>query len=161
MAIKKLVLDDFFEEEEFTLIGIHSNLEDFRLAYLINKQLEIHLYRKTEDIKSDNLAAHYSIFEWIDQDQDTVWNLVSNTCKIEMQQQPDSVDSLFGDGKTTKTYHLLPEYKRVNYLLKIESELDDDEQKLILNTIQEIKQVVMAHFIDANQLKSKENLIFN
>ncbi|TYB74076.1 IPExxxVDY family protein [Bizionia saleffrena] len=161
MANKKLVLDDFFDDEEFTLIGIHSSLEDFRLAYLINKHLQSHLYRKPYDIKSDNLAAHYSIFEWEDQEQLRVWNLVSNTCKVEIQQQPDTRDSLFGTSKTTKTYHLLPEFKRVNYVLKIESELPEQAQKLILNTIQDIKQVVMAHFIDADLLKSKENLIFN
>lgn len=161
MAIKKLMLDDFFEDEEFTLIGIHSNLEDFRLAYLINKHLQIHLYRKPIDFKSYNLAAHYSIFEWEDQEQLTVWNLVSNICKIEAQQQIASLDSLFGENSTTKTYHLIPEFKRVNYVLKIESELPLQAQKLILNTIKDIKQVVMAHIIDTDVLKSKENLIFN
>ena len=30
--------DDFFEEE-YSLIGIHSTLEDFKLAYLLNKNL--------------------------------------------------------------------------------------------------------------------------
>lgn len=161
MAIKKLVLDDLFDDDEFTLIGIHSNLEDFRLAYLINKHLQTHLSRKSNDMKSDNLAAHYSIFEWVDEEQLTVWNLVSNSCKVEVLQQPALGDSLFGASKTTKTYHLLPEFKRVNYVLKIETELPEQAQKLILNTIQDIKQVVMAHFIDADLLKSKENLIFN
>jgi len=161
MAIKRLVLDDFFEDEEFTLIGIHSSLEDYRLAYLLNKHLEIHLSRKPTDMKSDNLAAHYSIFEWVDEAQLTVWNLVSNSCKVEVLQQPEMLDSLFGASKTTKTYFLLPEFKRVNYVLKIETELPEQAQKLILNTIQDIKQVVMAHCINANLLKSKENLIFN
>ena len=62
--------------------------------------------------------------------------------------------------KITRTYHLIPEYKKVNYFLKIDNETVYNE-KLILNKIQEIPQVITAYSIDADQLKSKDNLIFN
>ena len=50
MAVHKLVLDDFLEEASYTLIAIHCTIEDFRLAYLLNKHLGINLTRKTSDL---------------------------------------------------------------------------------------------------------------
>lgn len=162
MAIRKLVLDDFFEEEEFTLIGIHCTIEDYRLAYLLNKALEINLNRKPKDIDNCNLKTVYPIFEWEDPTQLNIWNLVSNSCKVKSNPDTNTINSLFNAQQTsTKVYHLVPEYKKVNYLLKIESELNSNKEKLILNKILNIPQVVTAYNIDAEQLKLKENLIFN
>ncbi len=162
MAIRKLILDDFFETEAFTLIGIHCTIEDYRLAYLINKSLEINLNRKPKDIDNCNLHTTYSIFEWEDQTQLVTWNLVSNSCKVKSSQEATASNSLFNSEQTnTKTYHLVPEYKKVNYLLKIESELNENKKKLILSKILNISQVVTAYAIDTELLKSKDNLIFN
>ena len=38
MQIHSLGFDDF-SEDEYSLIGIHTALEDFKLAYLLNKNL--------------------------------------------------------------------------------------------------------------------------
>ncbi len=162
MAIRKLILDDFFETEAFTLIGIHCTIEDYRLAYLINKSLEINLNRKPKDIDNYSLQTTYSIFEWEDQIQLITWNLVSNSCKVKSSQDITTTNSLFDSEQTnTKAYHLVPEYKKVNYLLKIESELNENKKKLILSKILNIPQVVTAYAIDTELLKSKDNLIFN
>lgn len=162
MAIKKLVLDDFFEEEQFALIGIHCTIEDYRLAYLLNQALGTNFSRKLRDIDNDNLETTYSIFEWEDKTQLTTWNLVSNSCKVESNQTKGSLDSLFSSTQIRTTmHHLVPEYKKVNYLLKINSKLNGNREKLILKNILNIHHVVTAYSIDADQLKSKDNLIFN
>ena len=109
MAIRKLILDDFFDDEEFTLIGIHCNIEDYRLAYLLNQSLEISLIRKEKDIDNNNQETNYSIFEWEDQTQLNIWNLVSNSCKVESNNIVSALDSLFSTSQiTTRTYHLIP-----------------------------------------------------
>ena len=77
MAIKKLVLDDFLEEETFSLIGIHCTIEDYRLAYLLNKTLELKLVRQANDIDNNNNKTTFSFFEWEDDTQFKTWNLVS------------------------------------------------------------------------------------
>ena len=41
MQVYSLDIDDF-NEDNYTLIGIHTALEDFKLAYLLNKNLDIH-----------------------------------------------------------------------------------------------------------------------
>ena len=61
----------------------------------------------------------------------------------------------------TKTYNLLPELKTVNYLLKIDDELNLDREKYIINTILSIPQIATAYTVNQSQLKSKDNLIFN
>lgn len=161
MAIRKLVLDDFLETEVYTLIGIHCTIEDYRLAYLLNKALQINLSRKPKDLDNCNLKTTYPIYEWENPAQLAIWNLVANSCKVKSNPDTNTLNSLFNAQQaSTKVYHLVPEYKKVNYLLKIENELSSNREKLILNNILNIPQVVTAYSIDAEQLKSKDNLIF-
>ena len=40
MQVHSLVLDDFYKEEH-SLIGVHTALEDYKLAYSLNQQLKI------------------------------------------------------------------------------------------------------------------------
>ncbi|WP_299883403.1 IPExxxVDY family protein [uncultured Lacinutrix sp.] len=163
MAIKKLVLDDFFEEEDFSLIGIHCTIEDYRLAFLLNKVLDIKLSRQDSDIDNNNRKTTFSLFEWEDSAQFKTWNLVSNTCKVLSNQiNENSLDSLFSFNETiTKIHHLVPEYSKANYLLKINNALNKKKEKLILNKILNIDQVITAYSIATNELKSKDQLIFN
>ena len=49
MAISKLNLEDFCNEV-FSLFAIHTDLDDYRLAYFLNKHLGINLFRKAFDL---------------------------------------------------------------------------------------------------------------
>ena len=162
MAIKKLVLDDFLEEENFSLIGIHCTIEDYRLAYLLNKALELKLVRQDNDIDNNNNKTAFSIFEWEDNTQFKTWNLVSNTCKVVTNQIDNNLDSLFSFNPTvTKTHHLVSEFSKANYLLKINNEFHSKKEKLILEKILKIDQVITAYSIAPESLRSKDQLIFN
>lgn len=161
MAVHKLILENVFDEEPYTLIGIHCTLEDYRIAYMLNKHLDIHLVRKELDLDFKSKKTNYPIFEWNDEKLLTTWSLVSNICKRE-EYKNISYTSLFDTKETiTTTLNLVPEYKRVNYLLKIENEFNSTKEKYILNLILRIPQIVTAYSIDASQLKSKNNLIFS
>jgi hypothetical protein len=59
----------------------------------------------------------------------------------------------------TKVF-LLPEFKKVDYFLKIEKNndaMDISNIQLLLNTIDSISAV---YIVETNQIKSKNNLIF-
>lgn len=160
MAVHKLILDDV-EADLFTLIAIHCTLEDYRLAYLLNKFLGITLTRKSSDLDFQNGDLTYSIFEWEDCKQQDIWSLVSNVCKTESYRE-GNIDSLFSiEEKITKTNHLIPEHKTVNYFLKIDNEFNFSKEKYILNSILKIPQVATAYSVEPNQLKSKDHLIFS
>ncbi|MBD3890482.1 IPExxxVDY family protein [Olleya marilimosa] len=161
MAVRKLSLDDFLEEEHYALIGIHCVIEDYRLAFLINQTLDIKLKRRLVDVTNPSLNSSYALFEWFDEKQLTTYHLVANTCKVQQNNLQQQSNSLFGEDSSGATnFYLLPEFKKVNYLLKIQTEFHNKE-KIILNNILRIPQVVTAYSIDADALKSKDNLIFN
>lgn len=161
MAIHKLILDDVFEEVDCTLIAIHCTIEDYRLAYLLNKHLGTNLARRTSNLDFSFNNATYSIFEWEDAKQLITWCLVSNTYKTEIYKK-DPINSLFNtEEKITQTLYLVPEHKAVNYFLKIDNQFNLSKEKSILNKILKVQQVATAFSIDINQLKSKDNLIFS
>lgn len=161
MAVHKLILDDFFEEASYTLIAIHCAVEDYRLAYLLNNYLKIHLTRKRTDLDYNNGKSIFSIFEWEDSKYLTTWNLVHNVCKIETYQKSNHQSLFDSEEKIIQKFYLIPEYKQVSYLLKIDNEFDDDKKKRIIDTILKIPQVSTAYSLDGNELKSKNNLIFS
>ena len=90
-----------------------------------------------------------------------IWNLVSNVCKKE-EESIVSTGSLFEkQNNILRTHNLIPEYKKVNYLLKIDNDGNFINEKTINHNIQEIPQIAAVYSIDVLKLKSKDNLIFN
>ncbi len=159
MALHKLLVDDFYDAS-YSLIAIHCRLEDYRLAYLLNKYLKLNLTRQPQDLDYKYFAATYSIYEWNDEEHFATWHMISNTCKKE-EDSLQSSGSLFSTNeKVLKTYHLLPELKNVNYLIKISNDDRYFDEKEMLEKIQTIPQIITTYTIDVDQLKSKENLIF-
>ena len=157
MAVHKLI----HEEASYTLIAIYTTIEDYRLAYLLNSYLKIHLTRQRTDLDYNNGKSSFSIFEWEDIKYLTTWNLVHNVCKLETYQKTNEQSLFASEEKITETSYLIPEYKQVNYFLKIDTEFDTDQEKLIIDTILKIPQVSTVYSVDGNQLKSKNNLIFS
>ena len=129
------------------------------MAYLLNQSLGLNLRRKSEDLDFEYLKSSYSIFEWNNSSQYVTWNLVSNVCKKEE-------DSLYSTGlfqseeKVIKTFNLVPEYKTVDYFIKISEEIQNVNDKLILNRLQRIPQIVTSYAVNPSQVKSKDHLIF-
>ena len=161
MAVHKLILDDVFDEVDCTLFAIYCSIEDYRLAYLLNKHLGISLTRKSSDLDFNEGKCAFSIFDWEDTKQLITWSLVSNVFKAEMYQTSNQKSLFDTQQKITKTTYLIPEYKAVTYFLKIDNEFNLSKEKCILNNIIAIPQIVTAYSIDINQLKSKDNLIFS
>lgn len=161
MALHKLILEDVFEEDLYTLIAIHCTIEDYRLAYLLNKYLGITLTRKQSGKDKKKEEVNYPVFEWEDEKQLINWSLVSNTYKKEGVREVNQESLFETQQKITKTFYLVPEHKTVNYFLKIDNEFSFSKEKFILNNILKIPQIATAYSIDTNQLKSKDNLIFS
>ncbi|WP_111683306.1 IPExxxVDY family protein [Winogradskyella tangerina] len=158
MALHKLLVDDFYDDT-YKLIAIHCGLEDYRLAYLLNQSLGLNLKRKSDDLDFEYMKSSYSIFEWNNASEYVTWNLVSNVCKKEE-------DSLYSTGlfqaeeKVIKTFNLVPEYKTVDYFIKISEEIQNINEKLILNKLQHIPQIVTSYSVNPSKVKSKDHLIF-
>ncbi len=156
MQIHSLELEDFCEDN-YTLIGIHTALEDFKLAYLLNNNLNTHFSRSSFslDFETKNNKASFSIFDYINEKYEHEWYLISNSYKEERINASDTLAL----STETKTY-LIPEKKRVDYFLKIVGEPKPLLIQRTLDRINEMSQVVTSYTIDTDTLKSKEFLIF-
>ena len=120
MAIHKLQIDDFITID-YELIAIHSTLEDYRLAYFINRELSILLEKNQKDIEirvkeGDSCFTRF-IFE--DEEKEITWNLIQNKGTVSSQQNTASLFEETGLDITTSVF-LIPELKKVDYFIKIE-----------------------------------------
>ena len=162
MAIHKLQIDDF-DEIEYNLIAIHTSLEDFRLAYFINKMLPINLSKSKNEVQINikEGETHFSKFSFDDQENDIYWNLIQNKNEVTREKKDNNLN-LFANTTlniATKVY-LLPEFKKVDYFLKIdnaEENIDLEKITSLLNTIERISTVYLIYI---NIIKNKNNLIF-
>lgn len=162
MAIHKLDLGEF-DEIDYYLIAIHTSLEDYRLAFFINQKLPINLSKSENEIQINikEGETNFSRFYYNDIESTITWNLIQNKNEV-VQYKKGNTQNLFSDVTmevATKVF-LLPEFKKVDYFLKIEN--NDDAMnvskiQLLLNTINSISTV---YVVDTNQIKSKNNLIF-
>lgn len=159
MALHKLLVDDF-NDDTYALIAIHCRVEDFRMAYLINKQLGVNLVRRPKDLDLNYTSSNYALFDWYDEPNDEDWYLVANVCKKE-EESLSSTGMLFSDDlKVTKTYNLVPEMSQVDYFLKISNDRCQVNTKLIGDKLQQIPQVITNYNVELSQVKSKDHLIF-
>ena len=162
MAIHKLDLGEF-DETDYNLIAIHTSLEDYRLAYFINQKLPVILSKSKDDIQITikEGETNFSRFYFNDDEKDISWNLIQNKNEVIHFKKGNS-QNLFSNVTmevSTKVF-LLPEFKKVDYFLKIENNIETinaSKIQLLLNTIKSISAVYM---IDENKIKSKNNLIF-
>ena len=161
MGIHKLHLEEF-DEIDYQLIAIHSSLEDYRLAYYINQNLPINLKKENCNIQISNKEGETQFTRFVFEDsKDIVWNLVQNKNDVFVPSQ-NSNQGLFAEtnNKFSTKIYLIPEFKKVDYFLKIENgEVNIDVSK-ITNCIKKIERVSTVYAVEVEKIKSKNNLIF-
>lgn len=156
--IKKLILDQEDDgEEDVVIIALYSAIEMYRLAYFVNKFLEINL-RLNEEKKElyyrDEPAA-FSLYSFYDESKFINFYLVSNKVKLETVAFAGT-NSLFSENEEGYTY-LIPEYRQVDYFLKLE---DTSEVSCWVDKLRKIKYISAIHPIKISELKNYKNLIF-
>ncbi|HEX8270418.1 MAG TPA: IPExxxVDY family protein [Flavobacterium sp.] len=160
MAVYKLHLDEF-DEVDYQLIAIHTSLEDYRLAYYLNQNLPILLSKSRDEIQISikEGATSFSRFVYENAEDNSNWNLIQNKNEVLLRQN-DTAGGLFFETTydvATKVY-LLPEFKKVDYFLKVENHQLPFEQ--ITENINTIPRISTVYRVDIAKIKSKNNLIF-
>jgi len=144
-------------EDDYSLIGIHSTEEDYRLAYLLNSYLKIKLARFKHNLDFKNSTAVFPLFEYKDQANYINYYLINNKYTELVDNQHK--EGLFGGNYSTTSY-LIPEKKKVDFFLKIEGCNNEDFIQNLVNDLNKINQIITSYSIESITLKSKENLIF-
>ncbi len=161
MAIHRLYVDEF-ESISYSLIAIHTNLEDFRLAYFVNQFLSLKLKKNQNDIliKVPEGETHFANFVFDDLKNDVSWNLFQNKNHVLVNQSINNFD-LFSNAniETSKKVYMLPEFKKVDYFIKIDHQ-DDINEIEIINNLNKIDRITTVYSIEISKIKNKNNLIF-
>ena len=155
MGVYKLQLEDF-STTEYELIAIHTTIEVSKLAFLLNKNINtrfrfLDCIDKTEKKEKGSFERYF----FNDEENAILWNLLENKSIIKGGNNTAPLFEQFG-----QTMNLIPEFKKVDYILKIETEDSFIEFNEIISTISKIKTISLSYLMDKNKIKTKSNLIF-
>lgn len=144
-------------EDDFYLIGIHTSLEDCRLAYLLNQTLKMRLKRDVNclQFKKQKYSSSFAVYTYNSPKYEDRWDLIANSTILESH----NIQGQLLLPSEVKTY-LIPERKTIDYFIKITGNITQDYIKKTVKKIKSIDQIITSYFIDINTIKSKEYLIF-
>ncbi|MFE8422614.1 IPExxxVDY family protein [Tenacibaculum sp. ZH5_bin.1] len=146
-----------FSNYNYRLIGIHTTLSEYKLAYLLNKFLQIKFNRATYDLDfvTKGNQSSYAIYEYTNTKLYQDWFLITNVYKSTLE--AESI-SLFNQSDSIT--RLIPEKKKVDFFLKLEGDFDHNSIVKIIDIIKKIPQIITSYEIEVDSLKSKDFLIF-
>lgn len=127
-------------EYDFELIGISCHSKDYRICWSLNNALKTN-FKRIEDyeIQKKNEIINFPFFEYIDEDNNIEYFVISN--------------------KSSEGY-LVSEKQSIDYFLVLKGSVTDKLVENLAKKVKEIDVVIIAHRIDVNELKSKQNLLF-
>lgn len=156
MAVHRLQLEE--EDDDFVLFAIHCGEAPFKMAFLMNQNLKWQLKREREDVLVTKAGKQqqYPKYRFVSR-LDQIDHLL--LCNKEVPQEDSSTEQSYGlfdalNGPSFSATYLMPEFKKVDYLLKIESALNDRELKSIVTQIKSIKEVVSTYVIPHQKIKN-------
>ena len=139
---KRYKLEDI-DEGEFKLISIHSNCEDFKLAYLINLTCNSRFIKLKKKVYENGSKNEFQIFEWIDIARGICCYLFSNR-SLSFKDDLEKGGGLF-DIPETKELYLVQDLKEADYIIKINSGIDAASLVKELETIKEVSYCYQPH----------------
>ena len=154
MAKKKYILTTEFNHD-YTLIVIKTVLEDYRLAYFLNKIFGLQLKKENFELNFDHKKGSFSVFGFDDITVNSYWSLIANKQVVNEEEKKNNYN-LFDE--ISNTYILIPEEKKADYFLKTEN--NTKQITTIIKKINTIHRVITSYEINPNDLKSKDLLIF-
>ena len=135
---KKIVKLQIGETNSFTLIGISSHENDYRLVWAMNNAFSFQ-FNRIENLvifnQKLNTDLEFSRFIFSDEDKYLTYHLISNRC-------PDGF--------------LFPEIKNLDYLLQITGEMDLKHLAIIFKELKKVSIVSATFMIDPKKLKDVE-----
>ncbi len=142
MARSKLIIDYEFD---FKLFGLICSLKEYRLAWLLNQQLGIHLIKK-KDI----------VHEFLNNEKILVSNYLFETENAQFRLLKNR-----SENKNSERFaYLLPELHKFDFFIMKYGVLDGKEDENFLSRIKEINEIQYITSFDISKIKSRENLIF-
>ncbi len=144
--IKHYLLDEI-PADDFSLIAIHSSIESYLMAFLLNLHCGCGFIKSNEREEVKIGKHQFDHYEWIDLVNGIeVW-LFSNRCLV-LQNDNKTESSLF-DLPETKELYLVKDLKDADYIIKINSGV---ETTVLVEKMGSIDQINYRFVPDINQL---------
>jgi len=156
MSSKKITLpfiDDF--ESDFHLLALHSTLEDFRLAFHLNKTLSL-FFQRDEKYKicinenELNVPRYYFCYE--DKYEYIDYFLIENK---HLYSQKNDQDGFFANDEINTQTYFIENDKKANYILIIKGESIDDKISKIINQLKNEKFIQTIYNLSTDKIKNK------
>ncbi len=128
---------------DFELLGIVSPIREYRMAWLVNKELELNL------VKADDLELEFLSAEKLEISQYFL-SLPHGFIQLLKNKALNSSEQLA---------YLIPELKNLDYFLLVQDETDQLELSNFMEKLSQNPLVQSIVRIDISKLKSKENLL--
>jgi hypothetical protein len=129
--------DDF----DFKLIGIVSQQRDYRLCHFLNQQLGLHLRRAGdyEIVRPQNRQVlAFALYKY----------------------EPADAPHYYLFSNTAEGGFLVPEYRHIDYFLMVKEYQHTVQEESLTDNIKRIPLVLGAYVVQAESLRTRENLIF-
>ena len=148
---------DFINDEKFFLIALHSNVEIFFLAYLLNKNLKTSFKKMKYNVINNENNYLFERYQSVDKNKREKMDLFSNKSALKKNKTTDQVFSLF-DSSYFKKFFFIDEFKDVDFFIK---KYSINNLYLLIKKIKLIEEIESSYLVDEKLLKNKENLIFD
>jgi len=131
-----------FYPEAFQVICIASHQNDYRLSWALNEKLNLGLQKDkdlTVEDQKEGTTRQFTKYSYTFGDQAIQYHLIAN--------------------KNQEGF-LFPDMKNIDFLLKLEGEMDEDKLNFLIKEIKKIDFVIIAFRLEKLQPKHKKKLIF-
>ena len=119
--------------------------------------MNLNFVRSKKDIDLPREKAYYSHFVSKNKSKEIIYDFFSN--KFKKISSPNKINKLdLFNSPLSKEVYLLQEYKEADYFIK---STDLKCHQDLINYIRKIPQMSIIYNIDSDEIKNKENLIFN
>ena len=145
--IKNYILDEI-DEDNFSLIAVHSSCEAYHLAFLLNSECQCRFTQTKFKKKGLPTDSYFVTYEWIDLIKGIEIRLFSNRC-LKFRDKLQKGSGLF-DIPETKELYLVKDLKDVDYIMKIDSGI---EGQTMIEKMEPINQVSYRYLVDQRKLK--------
>lgn len=152
------------DKDDIILIAIKSNMPDYKIAYHLNRHLNIKFCKVIPEISvEDKGTSYFRSFKYEDEKNYLVWRLFENkSCYTENINHGTLALFEKNEEALGTTNYLIPEWRTIDYFLLIENTDFLFDTESLLERIQNIPNISTQFevAIDSLNIKSQKNLIF-
>lgn len=138
MKKTRLIID---HEYEFDLLGVIASVKSYKLAWAINKKLDIRLIKQEDFIIEMKNNGKANFINYLFDPEAGYFHLFKNK----------SIDG--------ENAHLVPELNHFDYIVKIDQHSQSFAKEEILKELKEVPWIEYIAAIEVEKLKSKDNFL--